>query len=207
MSGADGQFADGVSLATSTSLLQGLQAQQPDAWACFVRIYGPLVYTWCRRRGLQADDAADMVQEVCRAVHRRIGEFEQAARGGFRSWLWTIARNKMLDLYRGRRTPAVGGSAHQESLQQLTSDQRPEDEPELTDAGDRVALMRRALELIRPGFEPPTWLAFWRSAVEGHHTAHIAADLKTTPAAVRKARSRVLQRLRSVLAELGEVVD
>lgn len=200
-------MSDGVSLSTSKSLLQGLKAQEPDAWVCFVRLYGPLLYTWCRRRGLQPNDAADAVQEVCRAVHRRVGEFRHAARGAFRSWLWTIARNKILDLYRVRGTPGVGGSGHQEAMQQLTMEQPVEEEAQLTDAGDRAALMRRALELIRPCFEPPTWQAFWRCAVEGHHTADVAADLCMSAAAVRKARSRVLQRLRFVLADLGENDD
>jgi RNA polymerase sigma-70 factor (ECF subfamily) len=181
-----------------------LKAQEPDAWVCFVRLYGPLLYTWCRRRGLQPHDAADAVQEVCRAVHRRIGEFRHASRGAFRSWLWTITRNKILDMHRTRGTPAVGGSGHHEAMQQVTMDQPAEEESLLTDAGDRVALMRRALELIRPCFEPTTWDAFWRSSVEGRHTADVAADLQMSLAAVRKARSRVLQRLRLVLADLGE---
>ncbi len=192
------------SQATSTSLLQGLKAQQPDAWTCFVRLYGPLIYSWSRRRGLQPHDASDVVQDVCRAVHRAIGEFRHPTRGGFRSWLWTITRHRILDLHRTRQAPGVGGSDHHEAMQQLTLDEAPHEEERLTDANDRASLMRRALELIRDSFEPATWQAFWRSAVEGQHTAHIAADLQLSAAAVRKAKSRVLQRLRIVLADLGE---
>jgi len=68
-------------------------------------------------------------------------------------------------------------------------------------AGART-LFRRALELIRREFEPRTWHAFWRTTVDGRATADVAAELQMSPGAVRVAKSRVLQRLRS---ELGDV--
>jgi DNA-directed RNA polymerase specialized sigma24 family protein len=60
----------------------------------------------------------------------------------------------------------------------------------------------RALQLERNDFEPRTWEAFWRAAVEGQRPDLIAADLGAMPAAVRKAKSRVLHRLREELGEL-----
>jgi len=35
-------------------------AVDPEAWAEFVRRYGPMVYRWCLRWGLQEADAQDM---------------------------------------------------------------------------------------------------------------------------------------------------
>jgi RNA polymerase sigma-70 factor (ECF subfamily) len=63
-------------------------------------------------------------------------------------------------------------------------------------------LFRRGLELIRREFEVRTWQAFWRTAVDGRATADVAAELGMSPGAVRVAKSRVLQRLRS---ELGDI--
>jgi RNA polymerase sigma-70 factor, ECF subfamily len=207
VSAAEQQAGSGArSLATSTSLLQGLKAQQSEAWVCFVRLYGPLLYTWCRKRGLSAEDARDIVQEVCRAVHRHIGDFHHATPGSFRAWLWTITRNRIVDLRKKRHTPAVGGSDHQQAMQQFPfqPDASADEEAEPTDENDRLALVHRALDLIRAEFEPRTWQAFWRSAVEEHDTRHIADDLKITPATVRQAKSRILRRLRTILADLGE---
>src|SRR5262245_59054250 len=51
-------------------------------------------------------------------------------------------------------------------------------------------------------FEERTWQAFWRAAVDGQAPAVIAEDLDVTPAAVRKARSRVLHRLRQEVGDL-----
>ena len=47
-----------------------------------------------------------------------------------------------------------------------------------------------------------TWKAFWRSAVEGDRPADVAADLGVSVWAVYKARSRVLQRVRTELEGL-----
>ncbi len=71
-------------------------------------------------------------------------------------------------------------------------------------ADDLSGLYRRALELVRAEFEERTWEAFWRAAVEGQPPDLIARDLGVTPAAVRKAKSRVLHRLRQ---EVGDLID
>jgi RNA polymerase sigma-70 factor (ECF subfamily) len=58
------------------------------------------------------------------------------------------------------------------------------------------------LDLVREEFDPRTWTAFWRTAVEGDRPADVAADLGVSAWAVYKARSRVLQRLRTELDRL-----
>ena len=74
------------------------------AWGEFVDIYGPLVYDYGRRRGLQDADAADLTQDVLRAVAATADRFAyDPARGAFRSWLFTVTRTKLLDSVRRRR--------------------------------------------------------------------------------------------------------
>lgn len=57
----------------------------------------------------------------------------------------------------------------------------------------------RQLDLIRSEFEPRTWQAFWRSAVDGQTAKEVADELSMCPGAVRVAKSGVLQRLREEL--------
>ena len=66
---------------TSTSLLALVKAGDPAAWGRLVDLYGPLVYGWCRGSGLQAEDAADIGQEVFTAVASAIGEFRRERPG------------------------------------------------------------------------------------------------------------------------------
>ena len=69
----------------------------------------------------------------------------------------------------------------------------------------RGIVYQRALELIRDEFRESSWKAFWGTAVEGRATADVAADLNMTQMAVRKAKSRVLRRLREEFDGLGEM--
>ena len=62
-------------------------------------------------------------------------------------------------------------------------------------------ISHRAVELVRGEFEPRTWDAWYKTAVEGRRPADVADEMGMTLHAVYKAKSRVLLRLRR---ELGE---
>jgi RNA polymerase sigma-70 factor (ECF subfamily) len=65
-------------------------------------------------------------------------------------------------------------------------------------------LSRRAVELVRAEFEQHTWEAWWKVAVEGRLPADVAAEMGMSLAAVYKAKSRVLLRLRQELDGLQD---
>src|SRR5262245_56187959 len=102
-------------LSTRISLLARLRDPgDVEAWRQFVRLYAPLVYRYGRRHGLQDADAADLTQDVLRAVSASVSRFDyDRQRGSFRSWLLTLAHHKLYDfLARQRRqTPGSGDSA------------------------------------------------------------------------------------------------
>src|SRR5580698_4406172 len=67
-----------------------------DAWRELVRLYGPVVYGFARKRGLGDAEAADLMQEVLRTVARNVETMEYEPQGGtFRGWLFTVTRNKI----------------------------------------------------------------------------------------------------------------
>jgi RNA polymerase sigma-70 factor, ECF subfamily len=189
--------------ATSPTLLDRLRRQDPEGWRRHVRLYGPLIYRWCRRARLQQDDAADVAQEVFRTVAARINDFRCERPGDtFRGWLWTITRFKIGDhLRRLERQPhAAGGTDAHAAIENLP-EQLPDDEES---AADFSALVHRAMELVKAEFAERTWQAFWRTAVEGQAPKDVAAELGVTPDAVRMAKSRVLRRLRDELPDLAD---
>jgi RNA polymerase sigma-70 factor (ECF subfamily) len=169
-----------------------------------VDLYGPLVSQWCRRKGLNDSEIADVAQDVFLAVHRAIAAFDPARPGAtFRGWLWTITLNKIRERARREVGPAaIGGST---ALGRLAGLPDPacdaENEPEPSDPGAVARLVRRALDQIRPSVAPPTWEAFWRTAVLGRPAPQVAEELGLNPAAVRQAKSRVLRRLRGQLGD------
>jgi RNA polymerase sigma-70 factor, ECF subfamily len=194
--GEDGRSS---STATSRSLLARARDHDPGAWERMVALYAPLVLHWCRRWGLPTTDAADVFQDVFQSVAAHLGGFRRDRDGDtFRGWLRAITRNKVNDYFRRReREPgAVGGSEARVLLAQL-----PEPIPADEDAAEN-AVLHRALDLVRGEFEPRTWQAFWRTAVEDLPAGDVAAELGMSAGAVRVAKSRVLHRLR---AELGDL--
>lgn len=199
--GDDGRLS---STATSPSLLAGARANDQEAWERLVCLYAPLVLHWCRQAGLHGDDAADAFQEVFQAVAVHLVRFRRERPGDtFRGWLRAITRNKVNDHFRRReREPtAAGGSEARALLAQLPG--LPPPDPDSDPAGEPPdhALLHRALEAVRPEFEPRTWEAFRLTAVEGRPAGDVAADLGMSAGAVRVAKSRVLHRLR---VELGD---
>lgn len=189
--------------ATSPSLLLRVQANQPGAWERLVEMYAPLIYHWCRRARLGPEDAADVFQEVFRAVARGVVGFRRDRAGDtFRGWLRTIARSKIADHFRRleQAPQPAGGTDAQIRLQALPDPLLDDSDP--AEEGVMQAQLRRLLEALRGDFEERTWQAFWDVQMEGRSPAEVAAALGMTAAAVRKARLRVLARMRAELEGL-----
>jgi RNA polymerase sigma-70 factor (ECF subfamily) len=191
-------------MSASSSLLERVRAQEPEAWRRLVRLYYPLVRGWCERAGLQAEDAADVAQEVFRALAGNVGRFRRdGGQNSFRGWLWGITRRQLLAHRRRRQAQptAAGGTDAQRRLAELPE---PEERSEADIPGEYRALLRRALDLLRSGVEERTWQAFWRAAVEGQAPADVAADLGMSVNSVYLAKARLLRRLRE---EFGDLLD
>ena len=188
---------------TSLTLLARLRAGEQQAWQRLVQLYGPFIHFWCTQFGVYGADAEDVLQEVLQAVAVGLPNFHKAQTGDtFRGWLRGITRNKLLDHRRRkvRQPPAPGGTEALIHLGQV-SDPMPD---ETEDPQEQVTMLyHRALALVRVEFEERTWNAFWRAAVDGHPVEIIAIELGVSSAAIRKAKSRVLRRLRE---EVGDAI-
>jgi len=185
---------------TSLTLLKRACAHDADAWQRISDLYVPLVYRWACQAGLQESDAADIVQEVFQAIATRIHDFRHDRPGdSFRGWLYTITRNKVRDHFRGvaDRPGADGGTEAYSQLKELPEESSVEELSKQT-----VDLAHRAAELMKVDFEPQSWQVFWRIVVQGHKPADVAVDLGMSVAAIYKAKSRVLRRLRQELGGL-----
>ena len=189
---------------TRPSLLLRVRSGTDErAWREFVDIYTPLVFGFACRRGLQEADAADVAQEVMRAVAKHMPSFAyQPDKGTFRSWLFTVTRNKFNNFLEARRRQPVGTgeTAVQEYLEAIPS-------PEQDDSWDREYYERLfvwACEKVRAEFQEPTWKAFWQTAVQDKSGQEVAKDLGISVGAVYIARSRVTARIREKIQEVSE---
>ena len=190
--------------ATRASLLVRLRdSRDAQAWSQFVDVYGPLIYGFGRKQGLQDADAADLVQDVLRSVASAIGRLDYNAKlGSFRGWLFTIARNKWCDFVsqHGRFGQPAGGADMQHFLY---SQPAPAEEADWNAEYERRVFAWAADE-VRREVQDSTWEAFRRTAVEGQSGQEAAAVLGTTVAAVYLAKSRVMARLKELIQGLEE---
>ena len=184
---------------------------EDTGWHRLVTVYGPLVYAWCRRAGVQHSDAPDIVQEVMRSVARNIKGFHHDRRvGTFRGWLRRITKRRIIDFRRrqSRRVAprAVGGSKFQMCLQ------RQEDpyvnESTLAPSGGGIsAVQQQMLDKVKARFSPRNWQIFWMVVVEEHDTTDVAEQFGVTVNVVRLAKSRILKRLREIMSPSGPADD
>jgi RNA polymerase sigma factor (sigma-70 family) len=186
-----GETVDGNAL-----LLAMAQRRDRAAFALLFRHYAPRLKSHLLGRGVDDFAAEELVQEVMLAAWRRAESFDPQ-RGAASSWLFTIARNALIDRVRRERRP------------------EPEPEPEAPDTGreltspeaellareSQLALQRALLRL------PPEQSAVLRDAYfRGRTMSEIAAE-RNLPIGTVKTRTRLaLERLRNEIAGSGAVL-
>lgn len=194
---------------TSSTLLWLAATRDPVAWRRLVREYGPRVYRFCRRQGLQPDCANDVVQEVFFAVSRHLSRFRHDRPGdSFRSWLLAITWNKLRD--RGRQVvrwpKAEGGSDAQAAWQALAAstsastglDQQPT---------EQLLAVRQVIDRVRQEYTDEKWAMFSAVFFDDCPAEEVARLHNTTINVVYLTKSRILRRLREVLTAKSDNGD
>ncbi len=183
---------------TPPSLLDRLKQARPDSaeWRKLQDIYRPLIRGWLGRVAGLGDEADDLSQEVLVVVFRELPGFERRRDGSFRAWLRQITVNRIRTFQkaRRRRPGARGGPAAGQLLAQL-ADPRSDLARRWDEEHDRH-VVGKLLALVKGDFEPHTWEAFTRFALEGRPAARVAEELGMKESAVMQAKSRILKRLR-----------
>jgi RNA polymerase sigma-70 factor (ECF subfamily) len=191
----------------SSGLLKAVVANDRDAWMRLSAKFGPLVYYWCRVRGLQTSDAEDVVQEVFQALVRRIGDFRRDRTGStFRGWLKTITCHKVGDFIRkcrGEQAAVRAGDASAHAAADEATDENAVESAEETSVETQL-LYQRVLALIRGEFDERSWEAFRRVVVDEAAPKDVAAELDMTVNSVYLAKSRILRRVRDEFQEMLE---
>ena len=173
-----------------------------QAWAEFSRIYAPVIYRFARGAGLQDADAQDLTQEVLRAVASSLKRWEaDPEKGKFRSWLYGITRNKLLEFWaRQRRSARATGDSTVSRT--LAAQATAEENAQMWEAEYQHHLFNLAAEQVRRELSETTWQAFWLSAVEGKSAKAVAETLGLSAGSVYVYTGRVMRRLKERVQQL-----
>lgn len=189
---------------TQLSVVRGAQANDAGAWEALVRAYSRRIYRWCRMDGLQAADAANVVQEVLQSVAYNIGNFRRDRAGdSFRAWLRRITQNKVHDHFRRENRQLAHASGGTDAYELLTSVPDTADETiEIAPpAGTREQeLYAEIRNQVRNEFSDRDWRLFWRIVVDGQPPSEAAAEHGISANAARLVKMRVSRRFRQLMA-------
>jgi RNA polymerase sigma-70 factor (ECF subfamily) len=163
---------------------------EPEAFAALYRANALAVYRYCYRR-LQdhetAEDATSQTFTNAYAGLRRLG------RKPFRPWLFSIAHNVVIDVYRARRTHLpLDGSVSSRADGPLPDEQVIDREERNAVALVLGQLPKRDREVVE-------------LRLAGLTGQEIAQALRCSPDAVRAAHYRAVQRMRELLEGDGMV--
>lgn len=186
---------------TRITLLHRLRDSADAAsWDKFTELYSPLVYAYCRQRGLQDADAHDVTQSVLSQVSVGIKKFEyEPERGLFRSWLGTVTLRTILNQTRKEQS--------QLKLEQIFSKEYSNRDLRGVD-GEWVDLFNayiyeQAIKQMRVEFDDDVWHAFHETYIAGRLPSEVATELDRTVGWVYQAKFNVIRRLKEAILFLA----
>ncbi len=170
----------------SAVLLQRIAGGDIEAFQAFYQLHAGRVLAYARQLGRRADLAEDVVQEVFVAVWRKAASF-RADRGDPLGWLYTITRNKLVDLW--RKAGETSG------LDEIQWQQLPDGEGSGSDRGDLLLTVHQALARVPAEQRTAIEMAYF-----GGLTYEETAERLRLPVGTLKSRIRTgLRSLRAVL--------
>jgi RNA polymerase sigma-70 factor (ECF subfamily) len=181
---------------TEASLRRTVEAARvgdPDAWEALYRRAYPRLFAYARRRLATDEQAEDAVSESMTRAMQRIAAFTWTP-AGVDGWLFGIARNVVLETYRGgSRTTATDPQVLAAQTGGRQAAAGPASDPaEQVLAAEERRLVRLAFDRLTAGDQEVLELR----VVAGLGSEAVAALTGRRPGAVRMAQSRALQRLR-----------
>lgn len=188
---------------TRVSLLDRARDGSQGAWQELIGLYTPLVRAWLQRYGLTEHDAEELSQDVLTILVRKLPDFVHSGRtGAFRTWLRVTTANRAKEFWRTKahRPDAHGGSTFLRAVQQLEDDES--DLAQAWDAEHDDYMLLRLFEAISLEFESNSVAAFRRSVIDECDPKCVAQELGMTVAAVYKAKSRIMRRMREMAVGL-----
>jgi RNA polymerase sigma-70 factor, ECF subfamily len=159
--------------------------------------YRHIFMAYFQRNSVDSAQAEDLLQEVFMNVVRRAGDFR--AESSVSTWLWTIARNKLIDHSRSRR-PEVnldedGWAAVENGLAHETL---PQGEPHQLDE-----CVSKAFQIFA-NQAPERAEALRRMTLDGWSIEQVAQFIGRTPGATREYLSQCRKKFKSFLEPCKE---
>ncbi len=167
------------------ALIASIAARQDKAaFAELYRYYAPRLKAWCQRQGMAAETAEELAQEAMVAVWRRAATFDPA-KASVATWMFTIVRNKRIDLLRRENRPELMA----EDFEVLVEPERGADET--MSAAQSAEHVSKALADLPPEQKAVLMQAFFEEKTHSEIAAETGLPLGTIKSRIRLALMRL----------------
>jgi len=181
---------------TRISLIERVSnPEDQEAWSEFFALYEPVLISYVRAhsqcRGMGGPDVDDLVQTVLIKLFRKLPNFTlDKSRGRFRTFLYEVTSNAVIDYVRSRgRRP-------------VPQPEPPEPPPQPPDDGWDAAYLRAILDKVAAELReqvypknPRQWLSFEEQGLKGRPAKEVAAELGISVDSVYQNSSRLMKRV------------
>ena len=161
-----------------------------SAFITLFKYFGPRVKGFLMRQGASDSEAEDLVQDVLMTVWRKAGQFDPA-KAAVSTWVFTIARNRRIDVLRRERRPEPDPEDPM-----LAAEPEPSAEAHMTTARIQTR-MRAALKTLPADQAEVVSLSFYEDLAHSEIAARLGIPLGTV-------KSRLRLAFRKVRAQVGE---
>jgi RNA polymerase sigma-70 factor (ECF subfamily) len=199
------------SLPTSRTLLERLKnADDRDSWQQFFSLYSGRVYHFALQRGMNPQEAEDVVQETFLCLTKQLPGFHyDSSKGKFRSWLLHLAGWRIGDEFRKRgrlpvSTPGPETPTGTDPVERIP-DASPNQQLELhIDQEWRQAILERALERVKAKVSAKQFQAYDLYAIKGWPAAKVAQTLGVSSASVHLHKHRISKLIKQEIKALDK---
>ena len=166
------------------------ESRDRQAFVGLFQHFAPRLKGFALRRGIDPAAAEELVQETLITIWRKADSFDRT-RATVSTWVFTIVRNKRIDLFRREGYPTIDLS---EAFNEPEEGRNPHDDTQLMEAGVHVreamrTLSREQLEVLN--------MAFFEDKSHRAIATELGLPLGTVKSRIRLA----LSRLRAALPE------
>jgi len=173
-----------------------------------------LIYSFCLKAGLSEIEAEEVVQETMISVAKQMPQFRyDGSKGGFKAWLMTLVRRRMVDRLRKQnrwnriisQVPPFEGSS-----ETVATDHPDPKRPELDvlwASEWEGYLINKALQQVREQVSEKQYLIYEMHVLREVPISTVVANLQTSTMAVYVAKHRVGKLLRVELGKLRHEED
>ncbi|MEM8911675.1 MAG: sigma-70 family RNA polymerase sigma factor [Planctomycetota bacterium] len=171
-----------------------------SAWWEFVDQYEPFLKHLVTRLGVPTRDVSDATQQVLMAIAGSVGNWkDDGGEASFRRWVSRVARNVVIR-FMTRQRKQINGLGGSQALS-LIAGQQEDTEPAMEQQYE-YELILWAAQRVKTEFAEASWQAFFATMIEDQSVAETAQHLGVSPGSIYMSRSRIIRRIRQLVAEV-----